>query len=78
MMWVEPMDSDNQGEHKRHPDDALWRRIREAIYKAVNAVFKPPPPDVIEKKIEDVLGRAKRDWKREEKEECQDEGSEKQ
>ena len=77
MMWVEPMDSDNQGEDNRHPDDALWRRIREAIYKAVNAVFKPPPPDVIEK-IEDVLGRAKRDWKREEKEECHDEANEKQ
>jgi hypothetical protein len=76
-MWVEPMDSDNQGEDKRHPDDALWRCIREAIYKAVNAVFKPPPPDVIEK-IEDVLGRAQCDWKREEREECQDEGSEKQ
>ena len=71
------MDGDNQGEDKRRPDDALWRRIREAIYKAVNAVFKPPPPDVIEK-IEDVLGRAKRDWKREEKEECHDEANEKQ
>jgi len=77
VMWVEPMNSDNQEDDKRYPDDALWRRIREAIYRAVNAVFKPPPPDVIEK-IEDVLGRAKRDWKREEKEQCQDEGSEKQ
>ena len=76
MMWVEPMDSDNQGEDKRHPDDALWRRIREAIYKAVNAVFKPPLPVVLEK-IEDVLGRAERDWKREE-EECQDEADETQ
>ena len=77
MLWVEPMGSDNHDEDKGHPDDALWRRIREAIYKAVYAVFKPPPPDVIEK-IEDVLGRAERDWKREEKSECQDEPDETQ
>jgi len=77
MLWVGPMGSDDHSEDKRHPNDALWRRIREAIYKAVYAVFKPPPPDVIEK-IEDVLGRAERDWRREEREECQDEGSEKQ
>ena len=76
MLWVEPMDKDNHDERKRHPDDALWRRIREAIYKAVYTVFKPPPPDVIEK-IEDVLGRAEREWKREEGQ-CQDEGNEKQ
>ena len=76
MLWVEPMDNDNHDEHRPHPDDALWRRIRDAIYKAVYAVFKPPPPDVIEK-IEDVLGGAERNWKREEGQ-CQDEGSEKQ
>ena len=76
MLWVEPMGNHNHNEHKRHPDDALWRRIREAIYKAVYAVFKPPPPDVIEK-IQDVLGRAERDWK-EEKEKCQDEADETQ
>jgi hypothetical protein len=77
MLWVEPMGGDKHDEDKRHPDDALWRRIREAIYKAVYAVFKPPPPDVIEK-IEDVLGRAERDWKREERQKCHDEDSEKQ
>ena len=77
MLWVEPMGSDDHSEDKRHPDDALWRRILEALYKSVNAVFKPPPADVIEK-IEDVLGRAERDWKREEKEECHDEANEKQ
>jgi len=76
MLWVEPMGNDNHDERKRHPNDALWGRIREAIYKAVYAVFRPPPPDVIEK-IEDVLGRAERDWKREEGQ-CQDEGNEKQ
>jgi len=41
MLWVEPMGNDKHDERKRHPDDALWRRIREAIYKAVYAVFKP-------------------------------------
>jgi hypothetical protein len=74
-MWVEPTGSGNHDEGKRR-DEALWRRIRDAIYKAVNAVFKPPPPDVIEK-IEDVLGRAEREWKRE-AEECQDEANGKQ
>jgi len=76
MLWGEPMGNDDHDDDKRQSDDALWRRIREAIYKAVYAVFKPPPPDVIEK-IEDVLGRAERDWKREEGR-CQDEDSEKQ
>jgi len=76
MLWVGPMGGDNQDENKRHPDDAIWQRIREAINKAVYAVFKPPPPDVIEK-IEDVLGRAERDCKKE-KEECQDEANGKQ
>ena len=75
MLWVEPMGSNNHGEDKRQRRGALWRRTREAIYKAVNAIFKPPPPDVIEK-IEDVLGRAEPDWKREE-EECRDEANEK-
>ena len=79
MMWVEPMGSHNHDEHKGHPDDALWRRIREGIYRAVYAVFKPPPPDVIEK-IEDVLGRARLDFnqKKEEAEQCQDEANGKQ
>jgi len=75
-MWVESMGSDDHHDDKRQPDDALWRRIREAIYKSVYAVFKPPPPDVIEK-IEDVLGRAEREWKKE-TEECQDEADETQ
>ena len=75
MLWVEPMGSDNHDD-KRHPDDALWRRIREAIHNAVYAVFKPPPSDVIGN-IEDVLGRAERDWKKEARE-CQDEANEKQ
>ena len=77
MLWVEPMGGDKHDEDKRHPGDALWRRIRDAIYKAVYALFKPPPQDVIEK-IEDVLGRAERDWKREEEEQCQDETNGKQ
>ena len=69
MLWVEPMGNHNHDERKRHPDDELWRRIREATYKAVYALFKPPP--------QDVLGRAERDWKREEEEQCQDEANEK-
>jgi hypothetical protein len=72
MLWVEPMGSDKHDD-KRHPDDALWRRIREAIYNAVYAVFKPPPPDVIGK-TEDILGRAERDFKHEEESgQCHDE-----
>jgi ClpP class serine protease len=71
------MGSNNQGEDKRRRREALWRRIRDAIYKAVNEVFRPLPPDVIEK-IEDVLGRAERDFKdEEEKGQCLDDDSEK-
>lgn len=70
------MGSDHQSEDKRQRHEALWQRIREAVYKAVNAVFKPPPRDVIEK-IEDVLGRAKRDFKHdEEARQCPDEEGE--
>ncbi len=56
--------------------ERVWNRVRDAIYDAVNRVLGPPPPDVIEK-MEDALGRAERDWKRETRE-CQDEANEKQ
>ena len=75
-MSSEPTGGDNQDEGKRQRREALWRRIREAIYNAVYAVFKPPPPDVIEK-IVDILGRAERDFKHEEETgQCRDEEGE--
>jgi hypothetical protein len=38
---------------------------------------KPPPPHVVEK-IEDILGRAEREWRKEETEECHHEGNDRQ
>ena len=52
--------------------DQIRERLHRGIFDAVCARLGPPPPDVIEN-IEDVLGRAERDWRREEKPECQDE-----
>ena len=57
--------------------ERVWKRVRDAVYQAVNAVLRPPPSDVVEK-IEDVLGRAKRDWEKEEPEQCHDEANEQQ
>ena len=78
MTEAERVRSDNQSEEERWHYNALWRRVREAIYRAVNAVFKLHSPDVIEK-IEDVLGRAKCDrHHKEETEQCHDEANETQ
>jgi len=55
-----------------------WRRVRDAVYQAVNAIMGPPPPDAVEK-IQDLLGRAKRDFKhKEDRRRCQDEANGKQ
>ena len=62
----------------RHRCERIWKRVRDAIYEAVNTVLGPPPADVLEK-IEDVLGRAKRDFnQKEETPKCQDEANGKQ
>jgi|GEM_PF-6995247 len=46
------------------------KRVRDAVYGAINALPDPPPADVVEK-IEDVLDRARRELTQEEEpEQC--------
>jgi len=55
-----------------------WRRVRDAVYQAVNTVLGPPTSDVVEK-IEEVMGLARRDSNhKEDRRRCQDEANEKQ
>jgi len=62
----------------RHRCEGSWKRVRDAVYEAVNAVLGPPPSDVVEK-IQDIMGLARSDLKqKEDRGKCRDAANDKQ
>ena len=72
------MSEDVKGSDWQRRCERALKRVRDAVYEAINALPGPPPGDVVEK-IEDVLDQARRELThKEEAEQCHDEPDETQ